>query len=305
MAKTDFHMHSLYSDDGDYTPEALVDMAHAAGLAAISLCDHNTAHGVARAMACGKELGVRVIPGIELDCLFDGVVFHTLGYGIDPADARLARIGEDILAQERRAAKERIRLVNELGIPLAEEEALAKSGNGVVTGELIAEIVLGKPDAGENPLLAPYLAGGPRSSNPYVNFYWDYCSQGKPAYVPIHFISLQEAIAVIHGSGGVAVLAHPGQNLKERAEMLAPVLDAGLDGIECYSSYHTPRECLYYQEAALARGLLVTGGSDFHGKTKPSIAMGRFGLGEDGLALLARLEEAIAARRGARQNVSL
>ena len=67
----------------------------------------------------------------------------------------------------------------------------------------------------ENKLLNPYYEGGLRSDNPYVNFYWDYCSQGKPAYAEVKFISLQEAIKVIEDNGGIPVLAHPGNNVKE------------------------------------------------------------------------------------------
>lgn len=270
-------------------------MAQSAGLAAIAITDHNTTGAVEAAVAAGKKAGVEVLPGVELDCILDGVVLHLLAYGIDPNNAALAEIEQDIRRQEKAAAKERVRLVNAAGINVDEGEALAKARHGVfVTGELIAELALEQPGAAYNPLLQPYLPGGDRSDNPHVNFYWDFCAQGKPAYVHVEYISLKRAVQVAHDAGGVAVLAHPGQNLAGRRELLADMLPLGLDGVECYSSYHDDATSAYFAQKAKEYGLLITGGSDYHGKTKPAIRMGQYGLPGDGLDLLAALKNALA-----------
>ena len=298
-AKIDLHMHSIRSCDGDFEPAELVRQAKAAGVAAIAVSDHNTTAAVAPATQAGQQAGVRVIPAVELDCILNGVIFHVLGYGIDPDFPALREIDLDIQRQEKAAAKERIGLINQAGIFLDEAEALGMAKDGVfVVGELIAEIVLNKPDAADNEKLRPYLPGGERSDNPYVNLYWDWCGQGCPAYVHIEYIPMAQALQVIHDAGGAAVLAHPGKNLEGRREMLADIVRLGMDGIECYSSYHNPATNQYFAQQAKEYGLLVTGGSDYHGKTKPAIHMGQYGLPGDGLDLLAALDSAIAARHG-------
>ncbi|MGN1008018.1 MAG: phosphatase, partial [Butyricicoccus sp.] len=147
--------------------------------------------------------------------------------------------------------------------------------NGVVTGELIAEAALDEPYNQRHPLLAPYRPGGARSDNPYLNFYWDYCAPGKPAYVPIRYMHAREAIHLIHACGGVAVLAHPGAGKGCDRALVEQLIGYGLEGIEVHSNYHTAEQTEKYAEIAQANGLLTTCGSDFHGKTKPAISLGK------------------------------
>ena len=111
--------------------------------------------------------------------------------------------------QEQDASKKRMKLVRELGIEFSDEVIESLSRNGVVNGEMIAEAAMLYDKERKNPLLQPYYENGYRSDNPYVNFYWDYCSKGKPAYAEVKYITLKEAIEVIEKSGGVPVLAHP------------------------------------------------------------------------------------------------
>jgi predicted metal-dependent phosphoesterase TrpH len=296
MATIDLHMHSAYSCDGELSPRELLEIALGSGLHIVSLTDHNTCVGISEAAEAGKTMGITVIPGVELDCFYRGVLFHVLGYGIDQDNPLLREIDLDVQSRNRASSLETIRLLNRIGIKLDKEEALSKAKNGFVTGELVAEIMLNKTDAGENPLLRPYLPGGDRSDNPYVNFYWDYCGQGSPAYVHIEYISMEKALAAIGDASGVSVLAHPGQNLKGKEDMLPSIIALGIDGIEVYSSYHSPETCLYYKQQAEAYGLLASGGSDFHGKTKPSIHMGDFGLDGDGHEMAELLLSAIDAK---------
>lgn len=281
MSDFDLHMHSVYSCDGEYSPAALISFAEKSGIKTIALTDHNTTAGVQEMIHAAEPAKIEVIPAVELDCIYEDVVFHLLGYYIDYKSPKYSKIDEDIRNQEIKAATERIRLVRELRIDIDTDEALSMAKDGFVTGEIIAEIVLNKPENINNPLLKPYYPGGSRSDNPYVNFYWDICSQGKPAYVHIEYISLKDAINLVEDTGGVPVLAHPGNNLKSRLHMLEDMVKLGIKGIEAYSSYHTPEQNRYFASKAHEYDLVVTGGSDFHGKTKPSINMGQFGYDGD------------------------
>lgn len=293
MKILDLHMHSSYSDDGEFSPKELLDLGKKAGLSCLSITDHNCVKGVSEAQSLSGQYGIRVIPGVELDCMYEGRGFHLLGYGFDYTKPVFAEIEQSILIQEQAAAKQKIRLFQSAtGIPLSADEVLSGAKNGIVTGELIAEILLQRQDAPEHEQLWPYLEGGARSDNPYVNFYWDYFAQGKPAYVPIHFISLAEGVKLLHDAGGIAVLAHPGQNLQSDYAFLEQIIKTGIDGIEAYSSYHSNVEAALFDEFAQQHGLLVTCGSDFHGKTKPSIPLG----GHRGEAVILRILDALKAR---------
>lgn len=125
--------------------------------------------------------------------------------------------------------------------------------------------------------LSPYRPGGDRSDNPYVNFYWDYYAPGKPCYVKMEYPSMEEIIGIIHRNHGKAVLAHPGVNLKGNGHLLGEILDLGMDGIEAFSSYHTPEQAAEFNRQAQKHHLFTTCGSDYHGKTKPSVRLGGYG----------------------------
>lgn len=284
MSKFDFHMHSVASCDGEKSLEELLRIAADSGLSHIAIADHNTMDSVAPALALAPSYGIDLIPAVELDCLYRERVFHVLGYGVDDKDPGLKRIERDIQEQERRNADLRIAKFRAAGVELDPEEVYRRAHRGYfVTGELVAEIVLNKAGAEDNPLYKKYFPGGERSDNPYVNFFWDWCDVGKPAYVHVQYVPLRAALEAIHGAGGLAVLAHPGQNLKGRLEWLDEMLEEEFDGIECFSTYHSAELNRYFYAQAEKRGLLVTGGSDFHGKTKPSIRMGDFGLDDEDL----------------------
>lgn len=274
MAKIDLHIHSNYSSDGEFSPAELVDLSLQAGLTHAALADHNSVRGVREAIEAADGTSLTIIPGIEMDCVFDGVNLHLLGYGIDHFALIFDEIEADIHKQEQDCSGQLVHLVRRMGIEFDDELIEDLASDGVVTGEMIAEAALIYDQDAKNPLLDPYRGDGARSDNPYVNFYWDYCSQGKPAYTPMSFLSLSQAMDVIRSQNGVPVLAHPGINVKEDPELLAGIIASGVSGIEVYSSYHSPAQVKFYKDAALSHDLLLTCGSDFHGKTKPSIMIG-------------------------------
>ena len=225
MSYVDLHMHSNYSDDGEFYPKELVDLCLEKGIKYFSIADHNSTKGIAEAKEYCKDKDITIIPAIELDCTIDGVNLHLLGYGVNYKSDDFEVIEDNIISQEQVASKERMRLVREIGIDFEDSVIERLSKNGVVNGEMIAEAAMIFDKNKENTLLKPYYNGGVRSDNPYVNFYWDYCSQGKPAYAEVKFISLQEAIKVIEDNGGVPILAHPGNNIKENKELLKRIID--------------------------------------------------------------------------------
>lgn len=272
----DLHMHSMYSDDGEYTPTQLVDMCHEAGVKIMAIADHNWVKANEEAKKHADELGMTYIPAIEIDCTYKGVNLHVLGYGIDNQEV-FNQLGEDIEKHEIACSMKKLELTNALGFDLKKEQLDALSINGVYTGEMFGEALLNDSRYDDHELLKPYRQGGERSDNPYVNFYWDYYAQGKPCYTEIHFPTLEETIQLIHQHGGVALLAHPGNNLKGQFELFDEMVALGLDGVECFSSYHTTETNEYFYNKAKELNVLYTCGSDFHGKTKPSIHLGENG----------------------------
>ena len=274
MSYIDLHMHSFYSDDGEFSPKELVDLCIGKGIKYFSIADHNSVKGIKEAKEYCKDKEINIIPAVELDCTIDGVNLHVLGYGIDYNNDIFDKIEEDIIKQEQGASKKRMKLIRELGIDFSDEVIKKLSKNGVVNGEMIAEAAMEFDKDKKNPLLQPYYENGTRSDNPYVNFYWDYCAQGKPSYAEVKYISLEKAIEVIKTSGGIPILAHPGNNVKEKHSLLEDIRVCGIEGIEVYSSYHSKEQVEYYKEYAMRHKLILTCGSDFHGKTKPSIAIG-------------------------------
>ena len=280
MLNIDFHMHSEYSDDGELTVKQIMELCKQQKIDYMAITDHNSIKSVPEALAIAPQMGITAVAGVELDCTHMGRNFHLLGYNFDYTNPMFDKIEQSILMQEQNAAKKKIELIaHEINLPICTDEVLAAAKDGIVTGELIAEILLKNEDAGRHKALQPYIKGGARDDNPYVNFYWDYFSQGKPAYVPIEYISLSEGVELIKSAGGISVLAHPGQNLKGDYGFLEELIKTGINGIEAYSSYHSQEDAQYFADIAQKNKLLITCGSDFHGKIKPAISLLGHGAG--------------------------
>ncbi|NLN69898.1 MAG: PHP domain-containing protein [Chloroflexi bacterium] len=274
MATIDLHIHSNYSSDGEFPPAQLVEFCLAAGLTHAAVADHNTARAVDETLQAATGTPLIIIPAIEMNVVYNGLGLHMLGYGIDHHAEIFNEIAEDIRLQDQANSAKMLRLVRQLGIEFDDALIESLAVDGIVIAETIAEAALQFDAKGENPLLDPYRAGGHRSDNPYVNFYWDYCAQGKPAHVPVDYITLEQGLEVIRANHGVPILAHPGQQLNENKSLLEEIVAQGVDGLEVYSSYHTREQEHFYRDAALELGILMTCGSDFHGKTKKSILVG-------------------------------
>lgn len=277
MKKLDLHMHSYFSDDGEFSPESIIDKAIENGLNLISITDHNSVKANSVALEYIKEKNISYIPGIEIDCQYNGLNLHLLGYNFDFTKSCFADLEENIIKEEQKAGIKRIEKIKEAtNLYLDAEDVLNKATNGIIPGELIAEVLLDDERNKDSEILKPYRTGGKKSDMPYVNFYWDYFSQGKPAYIHIEYISLSEAIKMIQDNGGIAIIAHPGNNLKNNLNIINDLIAEGIDGIEVFSSYHSSETIDFFYNKAIENKLLITCGTDFHGKNKPNIELGEF-----------------------------
>lgn len=277
----DLHLHSYYSDDGEFSPTELVEKCKDCGIKVMAIADHNCVRANSEAMELAISLNITYIPAIEIDCTFQNVNFHVLGYKIDYKSKDFDDIEKNIERQSSEASQQMLILTQKLGFEITEDEMVELSKDrywkNIWTGEMFAELLLNKPEYQNHPLLKPYRSDGARGDNPYVNFYWDYYSQDKPCYTKIEYPKLEQIVEIIHKNNGYAVLAHPGINLKSHNELLKPIINVGIDGLEAFSSYHSSEQASYFYNEAKSNGIFATSGSDYHGKTKPAINIGGHG----------------------------
>ncbi|MBS5605047.1 MAG: PHP domain-containing protein [Enterocloster asparagiformis] len=277
MATIDLHMHSVISIDGELEPEEVIRRAASRGIRAAALTDHNSVRGVSRALEEAVRLGIRLAKGVELDCRLGERNLHLLAYGIDERHPVFAEIEEEILDQERRCSARRLEIFHEMGLKFDDSLVLSQNPYHLSVPEDIAMVALQNPENDGCELLKPYRPGGARSGNPYVNFYWDYASQGKPAYQEVKYRSFEELNRAMLDMGAVTVIAHPGATVKEDEEAIRYMAGCGVGGMEVFSSYHRAEQRRYYGDLARRLGLTATAGSDFHGRSKPSLMPGDTG----------------------------
>ena len=270
----DLHMHSIYSSDGEYTPKELLELSKKAGYRFISITDHNSIKGSIEAIKLSKNYNIKVYSGIELDCNIKGINIHLLGYDFKGDINPFIEVEKNVLKLEKQRATLMLEKAFDLGLKFDKEKAYVKGFDGIVTGESIAEAALNDIRNIDNGILKPYRKNGNRSDNPYVNFYWDYFSMGKPCYVPIEFMSFEEANKMILDAKGISIIAHPSITVKRNPELIKYMINKGVSGIEVYSSYHNEDDIYYYNNLCDELNVIKSIGTDFHGKTKPSIHLG-------------------------------
>jgi hypothetical protein len=243
----DLHLHTTASD-GRSTPDALVREVAAAGVTTMAVTDHDTTAAVAAVAAAARATGIRFVPGIEITAVHARRDVHILGYFFDPDHAELVAF----LAGQR--DDRRRRLLDIAG-------RLADLGVGVDVAAVIdAESAEGK--ALGRPLLAAALVAAGHVANTRDAFD-RYLGAGCPAFIARHGWSPDAVVALITSAGGLASLAHPGKLTQD--DIIAPLVDAGLQAIEVYHSDHDGIDVHRYLDIARHHGLLVTGGSDYHG----------------------------------------
>lgn len=236
----DLHMHSRYSENGEYTPAELVEQCLAQGIRVMSITDHNCARANMEAQDLAEKSGIIYISGIEIDCICQGMNICVLGYGMDLHNKDFDLIEQNIEKQSFQASIERLEATQTLGLHVTENDMWNISKDcywqGTWTGDMFAQVLLQKQEYTNHPLLRPYRFGGSRSDNPYANFCWDFYSQGKICYVKMEYPTVDEIVDTIHRNKGIAVLANPVVNIKDKGFLLDEILRKGMDGIKVFSS---------------------------------------------------------------------
>ncbi|MDR2036282.1 MAG: PHP domain-containing protein [Bacteroidales bacterium] len=268
-------MHSQFSSDGEFEVARIVERCIGQGIDIFSITDHNSVKGINPAISLIRENQPDFIPGIEIDCNYEGIDLHVLGYNIDWNSADFLKLEEDISSRIMDSFGQMMVNLNQLGFVIDTASVLARAKGKLPTGELIAEVML-SDEKYDSPLLAPYRKDGERGDMPYINFYLDYFAQGKLAFVPIEYMSYADTIQMIRDNGGTPVVAHPGLNLKGRENTVEELLEKGAEGLEVFNNYHDMEQINYFASVVQKRNGLMTCGSDFHGKTKPLIQIGQF-----------------------------
>jgi predicted metal-dependent phosphoesterase TrpH len=267
----DLHIHTTASSDGQHSPGEIFEMAKGLKFEAIAFADHNSVGSVEEGLRISREFEIEFIPCIEINTHYGGYDFHLLGYFIDHRDEGLLRWLKGLEAGKRRQIRQRVSRLRKLGFTLSPEDVERQALGRDPTGVSYLKALLEREENRGDPRLKDYI-DGPRSDSPYLNFYLDYLAGGRPASVPIRFISTPEAIRLVRSLRGIPILAHPSEVKDQRVYDL---IGAGLEGLEVYSSYHGEEDERYFREVCDRSGLLVTAGSDFHGmEIKPHVPLG-------------------------------
>lgn len=282
----DLHCHSTHSD-GTLTPAELVRRAAELNLAAVALTDHDTVGGLPEFLAAPAPASLKRLGGVELSCENEGQRIHLVALGIRSEDGELRALLEQVREWRRQRNREMAARLVELGL-LPEDPELAR---------LVEQVeVLGRPH-----LAAALVARG--KCRTMREAFSRFLGRGRPAYIPRRVSPLDAALRAVHGAGGVAIWAHPlttGSLTVVKFQRLADdYAERGLDGVEAYYSEFSPHQTRTVERVAAEAGLLLSGGSDFHGEHIPDIALGSgYGTLRVPASVLPALLEQIAARGG-------
>jgi 3',5'-nucleoside bisphosphate phosphatase len=268
--KIDLHIHSTASD-GTLTPAQIIDLAQAQHLSAIAITDHDTIDGAREALQIGLPPRLHFLTGIELSAappafLHRSGSFHILGYGLRLDDDELNHTLLDLQRARENRNPAIIERLGRLGFHMTLAEVAEMVGAGQIGRPHIARVMLKKGYAHS------------------IDEAFDrYLGNGKPAYVDKYRISCRRALGIIRSAGGIPVLAHPYllgiKQASELENLIVSLKKSGLAGIEVFYPEHPPQATAFYKELAERHGLLITGGTDFHGSLKPEIQLG-VGTGE-------------------------
>lgn len=275
----DLHCHTLYSDGTD-TPERLALLGEEAGLAALCLTDHDTLGGIPEFLAQQPKVRVRLLVGTELSCRFLGRSLHVLGLLVDPLDGQFqSRLAE--LRRRRDDRNERMVLrLAEVGCPVTMEEVRAHAET-----PLLSRVHFAKALAARGYVRRPQEA------------FERLIGDDGPAFVPREELSPAEAARWIREAGGVPVVAHPGRFAGSSFrwdDAMRDLQREGIEGLEGYYGEYRAAEQRYFVGLAKRLGMVVTGGSDYHGGNKPGL---RLGVGRGGLKVPDSLLEALEVQQ--------
>lgn len=256
----DLHVHSTASD-GTLSPRELVELAIQRDLAVLAITDHDSVDAVAEALEAAENTTLTVIPALELSSSHEGRDAHILGYFVRHDDPTLRQHLVELRAARLERAQVMVEMLKDAGFAVTLEQVLALTAGGAVGRSHVARALV---DAGH--------------ASDIRDAFTRLIGRDGPFYVAKSVRSAADAIAVIRNAGGIAVLAHPGVGGHELG--LAPLRDAGLGGVEAYHADHTPEQRVHFAQLAADLGLLVTGGSDFHGHSAPNPSLGEVAIPE-------------------------
>ncbi len=244
VASVDLHTHSTASD-GSRTPADVMAAAHAAGLAAVALTDHDTVAGIPEAASAAAALGIRLVPGVELSAVEGDSETHVLGLHL----SRVAAIEEGLAALREMRRVRAARIVdrlNALGVRITFESVVEQAAGGAIGRPHVARALVQEGWATD-----------------LRDAFDRYLGNGRPAFVAKDRLTMAEAVAMIHRAGGIAVMAHPGHT--GTLERLASLAAIGMDGVEVLHPSHGADDVARLRTVADHLGLLPSGGSDWHG----------------------------------------
>jgi len=254
----DLHLHSTHSD-GTMTPAELVRAASRIGLSAISITDHDTVSATEEARREGETHSVEVIPGLEISSKHRGLDLHLLGYDFDWRNALLMSNLRRLQSARVQRNKNILEKLQKIGINLTEQDLRDEAGDGVAGRPHFARLL---------------IKSGVVKNNEQA--FSDYLKTGRCAYVPRYVLDIRDAIEMLHGAGGIAVLAHPIQlrcSHQELSKVVRELKDMGLDGLETYYPTQKKKVGKKIRELAVKYQMVETGGSDFHGEVRIGTAI--------------------------------
>jgi 3',5'-nucleoside bisphosphate phosphatase len=261
----DLHTHSTASD-GSFSPSALIAEAVKCGLSAIALTDHDTTGGIKEAAKAAKEKGIRFIPGIELEIAWNREgEFHLLALGLGELKDEFTSALEELARRRLERNLEIVAMMNMAGIEVSYDEIPALGTASESAGHSIGR-----------PHFAAYMAERKIVKNRQQAFD-RYLGKGKPFYIPKEGLEFELALNIIHGSGGIAVLAHPMSLYVawgKLPDLIKGFKEKGLDGIEAWHPSAKVSCCRRLEELGRILGLYITAGSDFHGEARKDRKLG-------------------------------
>lgn len=276
----DLHSHTDQSD-GTLSPAELIAAARQSGVEILGITDHDTFQGYDQAVSAARDACVELVCGIELSTKLHGQSVHLLGYFFHPETLDGFRDWVSEMQASRRERNVRLAArLRELGMEITVEEAEAR-GRGMTGRPHFAQIMVEKG----------YVSN-------FRQAFDEYLDESAKGYVYRREPQFAESVQRIRKAGGIASLAHPIRVNGDVPALMPELCDAGMNAIEAYHSDHGPRDVELYLELARKYGLLVTGGSDFHGAVKPGV---RLGAGEGGLCVPREVVERMRAASGGRQ----
>lgn len=259
--RIDLHSHTTVSDGTD-TPAELLALARRLGLDVLAVTDHDTFDHLPAARAAAAREGIQFVPGMELSCELDGASVHLLAYGMDPENPALLAAMALIRAGRTERLPRMVAKLTELGVPVTEAEVLAQVGDAPA---------IGRPHIADALVARGHVASRAEAFERLL-------ADDGPAYVERYHPDVRTGIDLVHGAGGVAVIAHPWG--RSSARVLTEVVLAGLvtehdlDGFEVDHEDHTPEQRARLRALADGLGALGTGASDHHGTGKPHMQLG-------------------------------